>query len=199
MPNRVGVQTLEGFRYVPEFLSAGEERQILERLEQLSLASVYMHGVVAKRRVLHFGWQYGYESWKLTAGSPIPEWLLPLRERIGRLADVPPEQLEQVLITQYPPAAGIGWHRDAPMFGPTVVGVALLGFCRFRFQRKEGGVREISEQLLEPRSAYLLGGPARSVWQHSIPPVKTLRYSMTFRTVKRLHPQDYCDEPPDRH
>jgi alkylated DNA repair protein (DNA oxidative demethylase) len=184
MAHSVGAQPPEGFRYVPEYLSASEERQILERLEQLSFASIFMHGVIAKRRVLHFGWQYGYESWKLTAGSPIPAWLLPLRERIGRLIHVPPEQLKQVLITQYPPAAGIGWHRDAPMFGPTVIGISLLGSCGFRFQRKEGEVRAVSEQLLEPRSAYLLGGLARSAWQHSIPPAKTLRYSITFRTLK---------------
>jgi alkylated DNA repair dioxygenase AlkB len=139
--------------------------------------------------VLHFGWQYGYESWELTTGPPVPAWLLPVREQIGRLIHVAPERLEQVLITEYPPEAGIGWHRDAPMFGPTVVGISLLGYCRFRFQRKQGEAREVSEQLLAPRSAYLLGGPARSVWQHSIPPAKTLRYSITFRTVK----------PPQRH
>ncbi|MCC2642215.1 MAG: tobX [Nitrospira sp.] len=143
-----------------------------------------MHGVVAKRRVLHFGWLYGYESWQLTAGLPVPDWLLPLRDRVGALIGVPSIQLEEVLVTQYPPGAGIGWHRDAPMFGPEVVEVSFLAPCRFRFQRKRGEIRQVSERLLEPRSAYLLNGPARSAWQHSIPPAKALRYSITFRTLK---------------
>lgn len=33
----------------------------------------------------------------------------PDRTRAGRLA--------QVLVSRYPEGAGIGWHRDAPMFG----------------------------------------------------------------------------------
>jgi alkylated DNA repair dioxygenase AlkB len=88
-----------------------------------------------------------------------------------------------VLVTEYTPGAGIGWHRDAPSFG-VVVGVSLLGPCRFRFARGAGGARETRAVILEPRSAYVLSGPARWQWQHSIPPGKTARYSITFRTMR---------------
>jgi len=174
----------EGFQYIPDFLSVTEEHQVLQQIEGLNFETVRMHDVVAKRRVLHFGWLYGYESWQLTAGPPVPEWLMPLRERVASLISVPPMELEQVLISQYLPGSGIGWHRDAPMFGPTVAGLSLRGHCRFRFQRKRGEIRDVSECLLEPRSAYLLSGPSRSAWQHCIPPTKSLRYSITFRTLK---------------
>lgn len=148
-----------------------------------------MHGVVAKRRVVHFGWDYGYESWRITPTEPIPDWLQPLRERAAGLMHVATETVEEVLVTRYEAGAGIGWHRDAPMFGPTVVGVSLAGTCRMRFQRRVGAARETAEILLEPRSAYVFTGAARLHWQHSIPATKTLRYSITFRTVKVRSPK----------
>jgi alkylated DNA repair protein (DNA oxidative demethylase) len=109
---------------------------------------------------------------------------MPLRLRAGALMGVSAEAVEEVLVTRYEMGAGIGWHRDAPMFGPMVVGVSLAGICRMRFQRKVAGERETAEAILAPRSAYLLAEEARFLWQHSIPPAKELRYSITFRTVK---------------
>ena len=142
-----------------------------------------MHGVSAKRRVQHYGWVYGYETWRLNPGPPIPEFLIPAREHAARLAGLKSEDFEEVLVTEYPAHSGIGWHRDAPMFGPSVVGVSLLSSCRLRFRRQAGA--RILELSLEPRSAYILGGEARTKWQHSIPPTVSLRYSITFRTVRR--------------
>jgi alkylated DNA repair dioxygenase AlkB len=177
----------QGFAYLPDFLSASEEAALLRRIEGLSFNEVRMHGVVAKRRVLHYGWRYGYESWQLTPAPPVPDWLLPVRERVAGLLDVAIDRLEEVLISQYPAGAGIGWHRDAPMFGPTVAGLSLVSPCRLRFQRKLSDRRLLFEQTLEPRSAYILAGSSRSAWQHQIPQTKALRYSITFRTLA-CHP-----------
>jgi len=172
-----------GFVYRPDFVPVADEAMLLDELRRLPFGEVKMHGVVAHRRVAHFGWLYGYESWRIEPGPPIPEFLLPLRTRAGGLAGVAPESLVEVLITEYPPGAGIGWHRDAPMFD-VVIGVSLLGACRFRFQRGKGDARETAAVILEPRSAYVLTGAARSEWQHSIPPMRTRRYSITFRTLR---------------
>ena len=95
-----------------------------------------------------------------------------------------PEALAQALVSRYPEGAGIGWHRDAPMFGAKVAGVSLLSGCRMRFQRGKGEERRVFDLELPPRSAYVLAGAARSSWQHSIPATKSLRYSITFRTLK---------------
>ena len=143
-----------------------------------------MHGIVAKRKVAHFGWDYGYESLTISPTEPIPEWLLPLRARAADVLRVRDEAIQEVLVTRYEPGAGIGWHRDAPMFGPAVLGVSLVGNCRMRFQRTIGGKRQTAEALLRPRSSYILGGAARFIWQHSIPPAKELRYSITLRTLR---------------
>ncbi|HJR76999.1 MAG TPA: alpha-ketoglutarate-dependent dioxygenase AlkB [Nitrospiraceae bacterium] len=174
-----------GFRYIPDFLSEPDERELIRFIETLSFAEIRMHGVTAKRRTVHFGWLYGYESWKIAPGPPIPEALLPLRERAARLINQPADAIEEVLVTDYPPGAGIGWHRDAPTFGPVVVGISLLGTARFRFRRKTDSGLEVAESFLKPRSAYVLSGAARALWQHSIPAMKQRRYSVTFRTLKR--------------
>jgi DNA oxidative demethylase len=150
----------------------------------MDFEEVRMRGQTARRTVRHFGLDYDYEHWKITPGEPLPEALGWLRERGARLAGVEPEELAQTLVSRYPPGAGIGWHRDAPMFG-LLVGVSLLSSCRMRFQRGKGEARETFALELEPRSAYVLAGSVRWRWQHSIPATKDLRYSLTFRTLKQ--------------
>ncbi|NMO13807.1 alpha-ketoglutarate-dependent dioxygenase AlkB [Pyxidicoccus fallax] len=173
----------EGLRYLPDFLSEDEEHALVDALARLDFKEIHMHGVVAKRTVAHYGWDYGYESWRLSSAPPMPRFLLPIRDRCAGVVGLEPYALEEVLVSRYPPGASIGWHRDAPMFGPTVIGVSLLGAARMRFRRKVGGAWETAALELAPRSAYVLSGPARSVWQHTLSPVKQLRYSLSFRTV----------------
>jgi len=156
--------TPQGFDYHADFLTASEELSLLKHVETLPFKDIRMHGVVAKRQVFHFGLIYGYESWKLTPGSPVPRFLLPLRDRVAPLLNCQPDDVAEILVTKYPPGAGIGWHRDAPMFGPAVVGVSLLSPCRFRFQRRAGALRETFVHTLEPRSTYVLSGEARTSW-----------------------------------
>jgi alkylated DNA repair dioxygenase AlkB len=177
------VSAPEGFRYVPEFLGEAEERDLLEKIRPLDFEEVRMHGIAAKRRTAHFGWLYAYDSARIQPGPPLPDFLRDVRARAAALIDVHPETLEEVLITRYPAGAGIGWHRDAPAFGPAVIGVSLGSPCRMRFQRGEGERRRTFAAVLEPRSAYVLAGPARSAWQHSIPKTPAERYSVTFRSL----------------
>jgi alkylated DNA repair dioxygenase AlkB len=187
-----------GLTYVSELVSAGEERELAERVAKLDFRDVVMHGIAARRRAAHYGWLYGYESWRIEPGPPIPQFLLPLRARAANLAQVSAEEFEEVLVTEYPPGAGIGWHRDAPMFGPKLVGVSLLSACRMRFQRGKGAERTVYALELSPRSAYVLGGEARAAWQHSIPRSPALRYSITFRTVLRNAPSPRGPSHPER-
>jgi alkylated DNA repair dioxygenase AlkB len=179
----------EGLRYVAEFVTPDEERELLARIGQVPFREVRMRGQVALRRTAHYGWDYGYESWEVSPTTPAPSWLLPLRERAADLIDADPRALEEILVSEYPAGAGIGWHRDAPMFGPEVIGVSLRSPCRMRFQRGRGEARKTAAIVLEPRSAYVLGGPARTAWQHSIPAAPELRYSITFRTLRPAPPR----------
>lgn len=175
----------EGLTYIEAFITAEEERQLLAQVEALDFRSVEMRGQTARRTVRHFGLDYAYESGDLVPTDPLPASIAWLRDRCAALIERDPADLAQILISRYPPGAGIGWHRDAPMFGSRIVGVSLLAACRMRFRRTVGGARSTAELELAPASAYVLAGKARWSWQHSIPPTKALRYSITFRTLKR--------------
>jgi alkylated DNA repair dioxygenase AlkB len=173
-----------GFVYRPELLSQAEEQALVGKLERLEFHEIRMHGVVAKRTARHFGVDYDYERRAaVDEAEPIPDWLVPVRERAAKLAGVEPEELAEILVQRYPPGAQIGWHRDAPAFG-IVVGISLGSSSRMRFRRDKGGVRRTFELELEPRSGYVLAGEARNAWKHHIPPTKSLRYSITFRTLR---------------
>ena len=175
----------EGLVYREGFISADEERQLLDELAGLDFRAVEMRGQTARRTVRHFGLDYEYESGELVPADPLPASMTWLRDRCAALMERDSADLAQVLVSRYPEGAGIGWHRDAPMFGSRIAGVSLLAPCRMRFQRTVGGVRSTAALELAPRSAYMLAGKARWSWQHSIPATKALRYSITFRTLKR--------------
>jgi alkylated DNA repair dioxygenase AlkB len=174
-----------GFGYWPEVLSADEERELVRQVEGLPFEDFAFHGFVGKRRVVSFGWRYDFEGagW-LRKVEDVPEFLWPSRDRAARVAGREPASFQHVLITEYGPGAGIGWHRDKAVFGD-VVGVSLLAPCDFRLRRKRGAKWERVTVVAQPRSAYLLSGPARSEWEHSIPGVDRLRYSITFRNLRQ--------------
>lgn len=173
----------DGFRYWPEFVSASEERELVRHVEALSFESFQFHGFLGKRRVVSFGWRYEFNGGGLEKVDDMPGFLVPLRERAAALAGLEPDGFQHALVTEYAPGAGIGWHRDKAVFDE-VVGISLLSACDFRFRRRAGGKWERITVTAAPRSAYLLTGPARTEWEHSIPAVDRLRYSVTFRNLR---------------
>src|SRR5262249_14708398 len=130
-----------------------------------------------------FGWQYDYNVQRLQKRAPMPDFLRSLRDVAAQFAGLASETLEQALVTEYSPGAAIGWHKDRPLFGD-VVGVSLPSPCLFRLRRKDGSRWQRASLTVEPRSIYLLRGSARETWEHSIPAVDRLRYSVTFRTFR---------------
>ena len=173
----------EGFRYEPNIISRDTERSLIERIRRLPLEEFEFHGFLGKRRVKSFGWHYDFHDERLKETEPIPDFLLSVRERAATFADLAPEDIQHVLVTEYD-HAGIGWHRDKATFGD-VIGVSLLAPCTFRLRRKVGSTWERVSIEAEPRSAYLMRGPSRTQWEHSIPTVQGVRYSITFRTLRK--------------
>jgi alkylated DNA repair protein (DNA oxidative demethylase) len=172
-----------GFLYREELVTESEEAGLLRVLSSLDFDEIRIRGQAARRTARHYGRGYDYERRKPEPGEPMPEWLLPLRERSAELAGVVGDELVEALVQRYPPGAGIGWHRDAPAFG-VVVGVSLGSGCRLRFRRGRPRERTTAELELAPRSGYVLAGEARWRWEHGIPPTRELRYSVTFRTLR---------------
>ena len=169
-----------GFAYWEDVISPGEELAMAKRFEDLPFAPFEFHGYLGKRRVVSFGWRYDFAGRTLRGSDAIPSFLLPLREQAAACAAVSADSLQQILVTEYAPGAGIGWHRDKAMF-EDVVAVSLLSSCTLRFRRKDAAGWERAACAVQPGSAYVLRGPSRRDWEHSIPPVDRLRYSVTFR------------------
>jgi alkylated DNA repair dioxygenase AlkB len=172
-----------GFRYAPNVISADEEQTLVGEIERLPFREFQFQGYVGKRRVVSFGWRYDFNERALDQADQLPAFLLPLRDAAARFAGLAPERLPHALVTEYAAGAGIGWHRDKDVFGE-VIGISLVSACVFRLRRKVGDAWERASVTAEPRSAYLLSGAARTEWEHSIPEVDTLRYSVTFRSLR---------------
>jgi len=173
----------EGFRYEERVLSPDHERSLIASFEHLQFREFEFRGFLGKRRTVSFGWRYDFNVRELQQAEEIPTFLRPLRHQAAKFAGLPPQSLQHVLLTEYAPGAAIGWHKDRPEF-ENVIGISLGAPCVFRFRRKNGTRWERASIELQPRSAYFMRGPARWDWQHSIPPVDKLRYSITFRSLR---------------
>jgi alkylated DNA repair dioxygenase AlkB len=174
----------EGLTYRPALLTEREEQELLAVVEALDFEEIRMKGVVARRTARRYGMGYDYDRRTATPDAdPLPDWLLALRQRCAPVAGVDSVEFVQALVQRYPPGAPIGWHRDSRSY-ELVVGVSLLSPARMRFRRGSGDERVQYEILLEPRSIYVLAGPARWKWEHHVPPAKSLRYSITFRSLR---------------
>jgi alkylated DNA repair dioxygenase AlkB len=171
-----------GFVYQPDFITPAQEQELVARLAELPFKEFDFHGYKGKRRVVSFGWHYDFSKAKLEKAEKIPDYLRDLGGQVSCLG-MNPDSIEHVLVSEYAAGAGIGWHRDRPLF-EHVVGVSLLAPCKFRLRREEDDKWERMSLAVEPRSAYLLSGDVRWKWEHSIPPVEQLRYSITFRNLR---------------
>src|SRR4051812_17967156 len=151
----------EGFRYRRDLIGEGDEQQLVAAIRQLPFKPFEFHGYLGNRRTVSFGWRYDFGAHQLNKADDIPEFLLDLRARAAEFAALEPAHMQQALVTEYAPGAGIGWHRDRPEFGE-VIGVSLLSSCVFRLRRKSEDKWERVNLTAEPRSVYLLSGSARS-------------------------------------
>jgi alkylated DNA repair dioxygenase AlkB len=174
----------DGFAYRPEVISPEEERRLLARISPLPFREFQFHGFEGRRRVASFGWRYDFEERKALPAEPIPDFLIEIYRKVETASGFRLPNLQQALETEYAPGAPIGWHKDRPFFD-RVMGLSLAAPCHFRMRKREGPRKWLRASLpLEPRSAYLLTGAARWEWEHSIPPLTQLRYSITFRNLK---------------
>jgi alkylated DNA repair dioxygenase AlkB len=181
----------EGFRYQTDFIDLDESRRLVDGIAVTPFADFEMRGVVARRRVAFFG-----ETYDRASAGPLPALLLPVRAQVAAWAGLDADAFAMALINEYRPGTPIGWHRDAPQY-EVVAGISLLSSCRMRFRPYRSPAsspvssstpirRSASHEItLEPRSAYLMTGESRRSYEHHIPAVAQLRYSVTFRTLRR--------------
>lgn len=183
---------LEGLRYEPAFLAPEEEQALIDIISGLPLAAAEYHQYTARRRVVSYGYRYDFERSELLGAQPLPDALRPLRARVAAWAGLEADDIAHVLVSEYAPGTQLGWHRDVPAF-ERVMGVSLGSAARLRFRpwphvpKAPGSRARVRVLPVEPRSIYELRGPARWSWQHSVPPVARLRWSITLRTRRPGH------------
>jgi alkylated DNA repair dioxygenase AlkB len=183
----VGTALPSGFRYAADFLSPSTEADLLTELAALTFSNAQYREWTAKRRVVSYGGSYDFSAGQLRPASPVPPFLLSLRAAAASFVGVQPDELTHALVAEYPAATQLGWHRDVPDF-ELVVGISLLGVALMRLRPYPHAPGNRSRSLaveLAPRSIYSLGGDARWGWQHAISPTPGLRYSITFRSLRR--------------
>jgi alkylated DNA repair dioxygenase AlkB len=173
-----------GLIYQPDFLTAAEESTLLGQVRDLPLQNAKYKEYTARRRTVSFGYSYDFDRNEAQPAPDPPVFLEHLKTRIAAWASEPAKKFVQVLVSEYQPGVPLGWHRDVPDF-EVIVGLSLLSAARIRFRpypwRPELRKKVFSLEV-EQRSIYLLRDEARWAWQHSVPPVVHLRYSITFRT-----------------
>ncbi len=177
---------LEGLAQAREVISASEERDLIASIDGLELSPFRFQGWLGKRLTASFGWRYDFDTGCFGRADPISDWLLPLRRKAAEFARLTPDELVQALVIRYDSGAGIGWHRDRPVF-EHVIGVSLGAPATMRFRRRRPGgfdrVLGATSVLLEPRSIYHLAGAARREWEHSIAAMEATRWSITYRSL----------------
>ena len=182
-----GISLPSGFVYRPNFLTEEEENELVEWFADLPFERAFSaEGYEAKRRIVNFGGSYNFETGALIPGPPLPPFLQPLARKIAKWVDIPKARVVEALISEYEPGAAIGWHRDNEQF-ESIVGISLAGWTRMRLRPLatvgKRNPKDVVSLEVGPRSAYLMQKESRWNYQHSIPKLSALRYSITFRTL----------------
>jgi alkylated DNA repair dioxygenase AlkB len=187
----------DGFSYYENFLSEEEEMQLVSSIARFELHTLIFQGFEAKRKVESFGHNYHFDTRMITKGKDIPYQLEPLMQKVAEFLMIEKEELQQVLVTEYPPGSVINWHRDAPPFD-IIVGISLLSDCIFKLRPYNRNAREGKKSIIslevKRRSIYIIKDESRTDWEHSIKPVESARYSITFRTLKIKSDLDYIQK-----
>jgi alkylated DNA repair dioxygenase AlkB len=176
----------DGFCYTPDFISEQEEIELCNHIRNVELHHFNFQGFQANRKVASFGYDYSFENGSLTKGLEIPAIFHPLIQKVAGYLSIPAESFQELLITEYPVGSVINWHRDAPPFD-IIAGISLMANCTFRLRPYDKAKQTKGSAISFPvarRSLYIIKGPARTDWQHSIAPVKAIRYSITLRSLR---------------
>lgn len=186
LPDPAPARLPAGMVVARDFLSPQAEAELITLLRQLPLAPARYKAYTARRKVVSYGGSFDYDSNRLLPAQPLPEALHPLREQVAAWAGLQPQALVHALVAEYAPGTPLGWHRDVPDF-EDIIGLSLGGPAVLRFRPYPPvapAKADVIAVTAEPRAIYLLRGPARWQWQHSVAPVKALRWSVTFRTAR---------------
>ncbi len=181
MPDLFDGPVIPGIASRHDLVSPAEEEALIAAIDAQALTPFRFQQWTGKRLTHSFGWSYDFQAGQLNRAEPIPDWLQDVRARMAAFAGLDADDLIQALLIRYDPGAGIGWHRDRPIY-EHVLGLSLGAPATMRFRRRDGDRWRRAALPLEQRSAYHLSGEARHDWEHGIVAMDRTRYSITFRS-----------------
>jgi len=181
-PDLFGTTVVPGLALGEAIVTAREEARLIAHIDAAGLSPFRFQQWTGKRLTRSFGWTYDFEKGRFAPADPIPPWLLAVKDRAAKFAGLDPAMLVQALVIRYDPGAGIGWHKDRPVFDH-VVGISLGAAAAMRLRRRSSTGFERASVPLAPRSIYHLAGEVRHDWEHSLAPLGALRWSITFRSL----------------
>jgi alkylated DNA repair dioxygenase AlkB len=188
---------LPGLRTMPDIIDRDEEKMLIERIDATDPTPFKFQGWTGKRLTTSFGWAYDFDAGRPVAAEPLPDWLLSIRDRAASFARLDSALLIQALLIRYDAGAGIGWHRDRPVY-EDVIGISLGEPATMRFRRRRDDGFERASIPLDPCAAYHLSGAARHDWEHSIVEMDRPRWSITFRSLSAFGQRTSAREPISR-
>ncbi|SER54305.1 alpha-ketoglutarate-dependent dioxygenase AlkB [Sphingobium sp. YR768] len=165
-----------------DMLTKAQEAALIAQIDDTDLTPFRFQQWTGKRLTYSYGWNYDFEHVRFAPAEPMPRWLLDVRGRAAAFAGLAADDLVQALLIRYDPGAGIGWHKDRPVF-EHVVGISLGSEAVLRLRQRTAAGFERAKVLLPPRSIYRLSGEVRHAWEHCIAPMEVPRWSITFRSL----------------
>src|SRR4051812_4471425 len=90
----------EGFSYIPIFIDAKEEQQVLDEIAKLELHNFSFQGYQANRKVASFGYDYSFDNGSLTKGKEIPKTFEFLIEKVSKFLSIEISEFAELLITE---------------------------------------------------------------------------------------------------
>ena len=167
---------IPGLSYHEEFIPAELERALAVH------ADAHAWDMTWKRRVQQYGFSYG--AGQRESLGPLPDLFTQVGSRLverGIFTAAP----NQVIVNEYLPGQGIAAHTDYfPDVSRTVASLSLLSPIVMDFIGPE---EQKFSYLLEPRSLFVLTGPARAVWKHGIAPRKKDKFAgAIFERSRRI-------------
>ncbi len=73
--------TLPGLASQDDLVSEAEERVLIAAIDATALSPFRFQGWTGKRLTSSYGWRYDFDAGRLEQGEPLPDWLLPIRDR----------------------------------------------------------------------------------------------------------------------
>lgn len=186
-PDQRSVAAAPGLYYLPEFITAEHQAEIIRRLDSAEWNNDL------RRRVQQYGWRYDYRARAITPDmylGALPDWLQALAQQVDDDTGLFDRAPEQVIVNEYRGAQGIAEHSDHPGFGPAIATVSLLQDWEMNFAPRYR--QPTRPALLENGSCLTMTGVSRNRWTHCIPARaaepgnrrRGRRISLTFRTVR---------------